>query len=350
MERQIPHILDVFTSSPGARRRMRANLVSTDKEEFQKNPGSDSAVSVGSSDDESDEQKHISKYFDYLNEDDFTGSSQRKKKKKSSTPGKENSNKDPKAAEEKKDCVQEKNEKNKTSNDKKDKSNRKGEHEKDIRHIERHLSMKKTIRKKMMRDLQQAFVEDPKDLQQDPKSLADDKKNNIDINNLTFSKNRISKSEHNFLDMLKEDQGKERKGLRALIDFRKDKSSASSATNQSGAEEKSKSNDSKTEAKHPDEKSLKTSNNTKFTESKSHQTKSYDSKFSDDDSGHDSPTRDIREPLSRRCKSRDDLEAAAGVQDGDCGIQDGPDCKNDGAISKKPSFWKRFTGKSKTKR
>ena len=33
--------------------------------------------------------------------------------------------------------------------------------ERDVKHLERHLSMKKTIRKKMMRDLQQAFVDDP---------------------------------------------------------------------------------------------------------------------------------------------------------------------------------------------
>jgi len=33
--------------------------------------------------------------------------------------------------------------------------------EDDVKHLERHLSMKKTIRKKIMRDLQQAFVEDP---------------------------------------------------------------------------------------------------------------------------------------------------------------------------------------------
>ncbi len=33
--------------------------------------------------------------------------------------------------------------------------------ERDVKHLERHLSMKKTLRKKMMRDLQQAFVDDP---------------------------------------------------------------------------------------------------------------------------------------------------------------------------------------------
>ena len=33
--------------------------------------------------------------------------------------------------------------------------------ERDVRHLDRHLSMKKTIRKKIMRALQQAFVDDP---------------------------------------------------------------------------------------------------------------------------------------------------------------------------------------------
>uniref|UniRef100_A0A0K2UN60 Putative LOC100644114 [Bombus terrestris] n=1 Tax=Lepeophtheirus salmonis TaxID=72036 RepID=A0A0K2UN60_LEPSM len=36
--------------------------------------------------------------------------------------------------------------------------------ERDVKQIERHLSMKKTIRKKIMRDLQQAFVPDPDEL------------------------------------------------------------------------------------------------------------------------------------------------------------------------------------------
>ena len=35
--------------------------------------------------------------------------------------------------------------------------------EHDVRHLERHLSMKRTIRKKIMRDLQQAFVQDPRE-------------------------------------------------------------------------------------------------------------------------------------------------------------------------------------------
>lgn len=283
-------------------------------------------MSVGSSDDENEEQKNISKYFDYLNEDDFSGSSQRKKKKKGAT-GKENTNRDTRALEDNnKSSVKDKNAKNK-STDKNERASRKGEHEKDIRHIERHLSMKKTIRKKMMRDLQQAFVEDPKDLQQDPKGLAEDKKNNIDINNLTFSKNRISKSEHNFLDMLKEDQVKERKGLRALIDFRKDKTSAQASSE----------TDDKNHGKTAESKSTKDSKSSSNDKKQfSHNDpKASDGKLSDEDSGHESPTREPGEHFDKRSKSRDDLME---------------DCKDGNAGAKKQSFWKRFTGKNKTRR
>jgi len=58
--------------------------------------------------------------------------------------------------------------------------------EQDIKHIERHLSMKRTIRKKTMRDLQQAFVKDPED-----------------NDNLT---NLLGQSEPNILDMLRDSQ------------------------------------------------------------------------------------------------------------------------------------------------
>ncbi len=44
--------------------------------------------------------------------------------------------------------------------------------ERDVRHLERHLSMKKTIRKKMMRDLRQAFVVDPQAV--DPQADTND--------------------------------------------------------------------------------------------------------------------------------------------------------------------------------
>jgi len=60
--------------------------------------------------------------------------------------------------------------------------------EQDIKHIERHLSMKRTIRKKIMRDLQQAFVKDPA-------CLIPVEKDNI-----------LGQSEPNILDMLRDSQ------------------------------------------------------------------------------------------------------------------------------------------------
>lgn len=206
----------------------------------QKNPGNDSAVSVGSS--EEDDEASISKYFDYLNDDDpKNGSvSRRKKKKKGQGSGKENNNvgggkENNKEGKEKGGG----NHNNNHSNDGKDqgkrdqsseRQSRKGEYEKDIRHIERHLSMKKTIRKKMMRDLQQAFVEDPGEFQQDPNRMAPEKKNNIDIRNLTFSKGRLSKSEHNFLDMLKDENAKEKekKDRKGILGYKNNKNRESS--------------------------------------------------------------------------------------------------------------------------
>jgi len=76
--------------------------------------------------------------------------------------------------------------KNSNTNLAKDSRNSKTLTEQDIKHIERHLSMKRTIRKKIMRDLQQAFVKDPED-----------------NNNLT---NVLGQSEPNILDMLRDSQ------------------------------------------------------------------------------------------------------------------------------------------------
>lgn len=80
--------------------------------------------------------------------------------------------------------------------------------ESDVKHLERHLSMKKTIRKKIMRDLQQAFVEDPNEFRVDdipPEQL----KAEINIQSLSFGtpsqkqgRNR-GNAESNFLDMLR---------------------------------------------------------------------------------------------------------------------------------------------------
>ena len=61
----------------------------------------------------------------------------------------------------------------------------------DIKHIERHLSMKRTIRKKIMRDLQQAFVKDP------TSQMEVAKDNQINV---------LGQSEPNILDMLRDSQ------------------------------------------------------------------------------------------------------------------------------------------------
>jgi len=71
--------------------------------------------------------------------------------------------------------------------------------EHDVRHLERHLSMKRTIRKTMMRDLQQAFVQDPKEF------TKATRRRDININSLNFDrKTGTGQSEPNFLDMLRD--------------------------------------------------------------------------------------------------------------------------------------------------
>ncbi|XP_014486077.1 PREDICTED: uncharacterized protein LOC106750324 [Dinoponera quadriceps] len=98
-------------------------------------------------------------------------------------------------------------------NSKKKKSRRRGDNSKtltesDVKHLERHLSMKKTIRKKIMRDLQQAFVEDPNEFRVDdipPEQL----KAEINIQSLSFGTpsqkqgRTRGNAESTFLDMLR---------------------------------------------------------------------------------------------------------------------------------------------------
>lgn len=71
----------------------------------------------------------------------------------------------------------------------------------DVKTLERHLSMKKTIRKKIMRDLQQAFVEDPNEFKTEnitPEQL----KAEIRAEAVRFGEKPTRKSD-NFLDMLR---------------------------------------------------------------------------------------------------------------------------------------------------
>jgi hypothetical protein len=58
--------------------------------------------------------------------------------------------------------------------------------------------MKKTIRKKIMRDLQQAFVDDPSKFQKDPVET------HIDLNSLNFDPNSHHPSDQKFLDLLRD--------------------------------------------------------------------------------------------------------------------------------------------------
>ncbi|XP_063216750.1 uncharacterized protein LOC134527753 isoform X1 [Bacillus rossius redtenbacheri] len=79
--------------------------------------------------------------------------------------------------------------------------------ERDVKHLERHLSMKKTIRKKIMRDLQQAFVEDPSEFRVEDIS-PEQLKAEINIQSLSFGAphtkaGKKAPAESNFLDMLR---------------------------------------------------------------------------------------------------------------------------------------------------
>jgi SOS-response transcriptional repressor LexA len=70
----------------------------------------------------------------------------------------------------------------------------------DVKTLERHLSMKKTIRKKIMRDLQQAFVEDPNEFRTE-NTTVEQLKAEIRAEAVRFGdKNKRS---DNFLDMLR---------------------------------------------------------------------------------------------------------------------------------------------------
>lgn len=74
----------------------------------------------------------------------------------------------------------------------------------DVKTLERHLSMKKTIRKKIMRDLQQAFVDDPNEFKTENKN-SEHLKAELNLEALRFGENPAKKSD-NFLVMLRGDQ------------------------------------------------------------------------------------------------------------------------------------------------
>jgi hypothetical protein len=71
----------------------------------------------------------------------------------------------------------------------------------DVKTLERHLSMKKTIRKKIMRDLQQAFVDDPNEFQN---TTPEQMKAELRTEAMRFGdSNQSKKADNNFLDMLR---------------------------------------------------------------------------------------------------------------------------------------------------
>lgn len=74
----------------------------------------------------------------------------------------------------------------------------------DVKTLERHLSMKKTIRKKIMRDLQQAFVDDPDEFKAEHTN-ADRMKSNLNMEAWRFGDGAGNTSD-NFLVMLRDDQ------------------------------------------------------------------------------------------------------------------------------------------------
>lgn len=74
----------------------------------------------------------------------------------------------------------------------------------DVKTLERHLSMKKTIRKKIMRDLQQAFVDDPNEFQVE-NTNTEHMKAELNAEAIRFGENPTRKSD-NFLVMLRGDQ------------------------------------------------------------------------------------------------------------------------------------------------
>lgn len=158
-----------------------------------------------------------------------------------------------------------------TSSSKKKKQQRTSRREKteqDVKHLERHLSMKKTIRKKIMRDLQQAFVEDPNEFRVEDIS-HEQLKAELNLQSLSFGtsakkKGKKSSGESNFLDFLRTGSGDSKNTTIQPNNLRPD----------------------------------------------------------DADSGHGSPTRELS--ADRHCDEDDD--------------------------SRKVSFWRRFTMKSRSKR
>lgn len=72
----------------------------------------------------------------------------------------------------------------------------------DIKTLERHLSMKKTIRKKIMRDLQQMYTDDPNEFRIENTS-PERLKAEVRVEVLRFGERHEADKADNFLDMLR---------------------------------------------------------------------------------------------------------------------------------------------------
>lgn len=72
----------------------------------------------------------------------------------------------------------------------------------DIKTLERHLSMKKTIRKKIMRDLQQMYTDDPNEFRIENTS-PEQLKAEVRVEALRFGERPEADKSDNFLDMLR---------------------------------------------------------------------------------------------------------------------------------------------------
>ena len=67
--------------------------------------------------------------------------------------------------------------------------------------------MKKTIRKKIMRDLQQAFVDgDPNEISANAEAINTEQQYEKDLKTINIATKQNSKSDPNFLDMLRGDE------------------------------------------------------------------------------------------------------------------------------------------------
>lgn len=159
--RSIPYMWDIFGKEPPSAIKDFQKSKLVDQYSANDSNGNDSAISVGSV---SDEELYFNSCSNNLNTS--------KKKKKL---GRKDTTTDP-----------------------------------EVKYLERHLSMKKTIRKKIMRDLQKAFVEDPNEFRVEdipPEQL----KAEINLQSLSFGAAHKKKdkkcNESNFLDFLRTGNG-----------------------------------------------------------------------------------------------------------------------------------------------